>query len=71
MLLNKLEILNTIMRVEMTMMAMYMMLFMMMVMMLVVKMMTMLMTSKKVEDDEADEALHRMRTQLGLYYPQV
>ena len=32
---------------------------------------TMLMTSKKVEDDEADEALHRMRTQLGLYYPKV
>ena len=25
----------------------------------------------KVEDTEAEEALHRMRTQLGLYYPQV
>ena len=26
---------------------------------------------EKVEDTEAEEALHRMRTQLGLYYPQV
>ena len=32
----------------------------------------MLMINTKVEtDDEADEALDQMRTQLGLYYPQV
>ena len=32
---------------------------------------TMMTTATKVNDDKAEEALHSMRTQLGLYSPQV
>ena len=30
-----------------------------------------ILTATKVDDDKAEEALHSMRTQLGLYSPQV
>ena len=35
------------------------------------KIVTMMTTATKVNDDKAEEALHSMRTQLGLYSPQV
>ena len=35
------------------------------------KIVTMMSTATKVNDDKAEEALHSMRTQLGLYSPQV